>query len=109
MTQPKQTKMLHELIALANAGKQFRASRDYQPFLYDGYFRGRNTWKQDAVMADWEYEEIREPLVVEFELDCQSMNLEAIFDQSSIEAFRKDLRKLNAKKWKIVATEVIGE
>lgn len=104
-----QTKKLHELIQLAKEGKQFKATRPgLVDFIWDWDFKDFNSWSKDSILADWEYQEFREPEVVEFELDCQGGRL-PIHAMCNLKygPTPEQYESLVDKKWKAVFTEVM--
>lgn len=91
------TAKLHELIQLAKTGKKFKASYD-QAIYNEKYFQSVINWHWNAVLADWEYEEIEEPEVLEFDINANNL----------FWSFPNEMaQKLDGKKWKVVCTEVI--
>lgn len=95
------SKMLHELIEMARAGKKFMARRvdSACPVGYNHeHFRHCNGWSSNDVVASWLYEETREPRVVEFTADWTAAKHDDIVTM---------IKGLGGAKWKVVATEVI--
>lgn len=95
------TAKLHELIQLAKEGKQFKATRTgLAEFLYDCDFKTCDSWSIDSILFDWEYQEVREPEVVDFDL--------TVNDSGFLEWHHPGaIIKLTGKKWRIVATEIL--
>lgn len=96
------TKRLHELIELANAGKKFRARAPGMAWLSEKYFTEGSFYVHVIAML-WEYEEIKEPRVVEFEaIPSKETNQYA-------KIWAKELKPLIGVKCRVVVTEVIDE
>lgn len=95
-----ETKMLHELIALAKCGKKFKVKSIYgkAEFTHEQFTNDDERWLVPYITSPWQYEEVREPRVVEFEGDWTMAKFG--------DAFVNEPRLCGAK-WKIVATEVI--
>ena len=105
-----QTKKLHELIQLAKDGKKFKAiTRGLAEFLCDWHFKTSDSWSKDSILADWEYQEIRKPEVVEFELDCKEFKQSYALVNQRFGPTNDLYNSLRGKKWKVVCTEVMGE
>lgn len=101
------TKKLHELIKMAKEGKKFKAF--YDEAIYDEkHFASIITWHWNSVIADWEYQEIREPEVVEFECEFWEENQLGYIIPAGLDIADK-LTPLIGRKWKVVCTEVIDE
>lgn len=96
------TKKLHELIKLAKEGKQFIAKTSFSVPLKEKSFLQKEPWSESFITADWEYQETREPEVVEFDL---TVNDSGFFEWHQPEASIK----LNGKKWTVVCTEVMDD
>lgn len=93
----EKVKMLHELITLAKAGVKFRAkSIAGGPWCYASAFY-HASWTPEEITTHWQYEEIKEPRVVEFN---------AHWDMTC-PALKNILKQLDGARWKIVATEVV--
>lgn len=96
-------KKLHELIQIAKKGKKFKARHPLLKNLWsENHFLIFETFSKDAIVHDWEYQEIREPQVVEFDL---TVNDSGFFEWHQPEASIK----LNGKKWKVVCAEVMDD
>lgn len=96
-------KRLDQLIALAKCGKKFEAyNRMDNLNLTQDQFITAVAWSTDAITALWEYREIIEPRVVEFETIVKGPIRHNL---GWIEA--KTLLSLSGCKVKVVVTEVI--
>ena len=66
---------LHELIELAKQGKKFKAfatctkTNGKGPWCKEDWFSDQSVYGSWLVTADWTYEEIREPIKVEWTFD----------------------------------------
>lgn len=101
-------KKLHELIQLAKEGKKFKAF--YDEAIYDEkHFAIIIAWHWNAVVSDWQYQEIRDPEVVEFvlieprKIDPQ-LARKIPFIGISSDQYHKIMSK---EKWKVVCIEVM--
>lgn len=102
-----ETKTLKELIELARAGKKFVAfSPKTRIRYYPKDFLGDFVWSSSSIISEWEYEEIREPQVLEFEFDCRKNDPDKAMNRDVPFSTYKNLCE---KKWKIVATEILSE
>lgn len=102
MSKP-QTKMLHELIALAREGKKFRARLGSIDVNYNEsvFADDEQVWTPEEITEPWEYIEHKEPRNITFYIENGCA--ETIQDETKIdEVFRSG-------KWKVVCTEVVGE
>lgn len=97
------TRMLHQLIELAKAGKKFRARfGDDRDWRNNDYFKGGD-WSAEGITTPWQYEEVREPRVVGFEaIPSKETNQYA-------KIWAKELLPLKGVKCRVVVTEVIDE
>lgn len=96
-TSNKQTKMLHELIELANAGKKFKAKSYYGLEVYypEDFSKMNERLHSEYIINPWQYEEIKEPRFRKEIVDMRNGNA------------AMGLEWMNGAKWEIVATEVI--
>lgn len=114
-TPPTQTKMLHELITLAKAGVKFKAyckvRSDVISVTQDSFLESTrqpvsNSWTIEEIITPWQYEEIKEPRVVEFEATVTEINSLAV-NLGNFYIFHDSMKELAGRKVKVVATEVI--
>lgn len=97
------TAKLHQLIEWANQGKKFKAIYEcLAEWLNQDDFKTCDVWSTRGIVADWEYQEIKEPEVVEFDVTIHDS---VFFEWHQPEA----IIKLSGKKWRIVATEIVEE
>lgn len=104
-----ETKMLHELIELAMAGKKFEARclaiKNNPTWVNNEDFIQDFLYGNSSITSKWEYKEILEPQIIEFEGNWYKDSAGCILPIYSQET----LSKLLDKKWKVVCTEIIEE
>lgn len=100
-------KRLDQLIALAKSGKKFEAYNraDFMTLTQDQFITAVS-WSTDAITGQWEYEEIKEPCIVEFTLDCQTKSPTTAMDSTIDGPSRDQWKSLRGKKWKVTCVEV---
>ncbi len=100
------TKLEH-LIRMANERKRFAAIHPVTRFMwFTKDFLETTSWDSRSILADWEYEEIRDPEVVEFECEFAELSSHGLICPHAIN-LSKILRPMIGKKWKITAVEVV--
>lgn len=105
----KQTKTLRELIELAKAGKIFMAKNFFNSPFRDRDFLSINKWSERQVLADWTYEEIKEPIKLEFESTVQEFKGLYSNDGDIITLLSKwpIAEEIEGKKFKVTMVEVV--
>lgn len=102
-----QTKKLHELIEMAQNGKKFKAIHPKNNSVWeDKEFIQCETYNYTSIILDWQYEEIREPEVVEFECSFFPDATDKFIIPCG-QGLDNILKPMVAKKWKVVCTEVM--
>lgn len=97
---------LIELIKKAQAGEKFKAKNPYSILVYyENCFIQIQNWTKESVLADWTI--IKEPEVVEFELDCKEAPPGAAMLKKGNGPNYLQHKRLIGKKWKVVCTEVV--
>lgn len=101
------TAKLHELIQMAKDGKKFSAEHPLNKSVWnDKEFIDCETYNYKSIVMDWQYEEIREPEVVEFECEFLKEDTFGYIVPYGLDISDK-IEPLVGKKWKVVCTEVI--
>lgn len=99
------TVKLHDLILMAKCGKKFRAKRSGITYhLNQTDFKQCDSWGNDAIVADWTYEEIIEPLKLETDVK--------FLEFCGKEAVRLNIAvptEFGGKTFKMVLTEIQSE
>lgn len=103
------TKKLHELIELAEAGVKFKAKYtnglETQEFSQK-YFLGALSWRPSLIKIDWEYHEIREPEVVEFDCYWIDNKRDPIHPTGAEFSILQEIAE-SKKRWKVTCTEIV--
>ncbi len=107
----KQKKYLHEIIQAAKAGKTFKA---WHPFTNTQYSHetikpNKISWHTEEICTLWDYEEIKEPEVLEFILNCKTLKPDAALDSDIHGPSNLQYELKKGKKWKCVLTEIVGD